>query len=86
MKYLVQALNYTTISFCAIWYSAFASNRELSGNRYARAQRSLGKYWFLKRDLEKAVDSYEKAVKINPMFENSWFTLGKNRIRPIGSC
>lgn len=50
--------------------------RTLSNHRYSRAQRSLGKYWFLRRDLEKAADAYEQALKINPMFENSWFTLG----------
>mmetsp|Transcript_44297 Transcript_44297/g.80262 ORF Transcript_44297/g.80262 Transcript_44297/m.80262 type:complete len:965 (+) Transcript_44297:34-2928(+) len=49
---------------------------EMSNKRYARAQRSLGSYWFGKKDLAKAVEAYQKALEINPMFPGTWFTMG----------
>lgn len=49
---------------------------ELSNRRFARAQRALGKYYFDKKQLDKAVESFKLALDINPMFEGIWFTLG----------
>lgn len=49
---------------------------EVSQHRYGRAQRSLGRYWFTRRQLAKAVVHFETAVRLNPMFEGIWFTLG----------
>jgi len=49
---------------------------ELSGNHYAKAMRSLGAYYYKQLDYAKCVDAYKKALKINPLFEGSWFILG----------
>ena len=47
-----------------------------SNHHYARAQRSLGSYYYTRGDYQKAIGYYERAFEINPMFENSWFILG----------
>ncbi|KAF9355748.1 hypothetical protein BGX26_006187 [Mortierella sp. AD094] len=49
---------------------------EVSGHRFARAQRSLGAYYYKRQEHALAKDSYQLALKINPLFENSWFILG----------
>lgn len=47
-----------------------------SGERYARAQRSLGRYWLQQRDHLKAADAYAKSLKANQLNHASWFALG----------
>ncbi|CAK0849390.1 unnamed protein product [Prorocentrum cordatum] len=49
---------------------------ELSKHRFARAQRSLGRHWFQKGELAKAIECFEAAVGINPLHTNIWFTMG----------
>ncbi|GFE53809.1 tetratricopeptide repeat-containing protein, putative [Babesia ovis] len=49
---------------------------ELSNGRCARAQRTLGSYYFNKGDLAAAISSLESALAINPMRESSQFLLG----------
>ncbi|KAJ2852171.1 hypothetical protein IWW36_000551 [Coemansia brasiliensis] len=49
---------------------------EISGQRYARAMRSLGAYHFDRSEFAECVDCYEKAVHLNPMSERSWYMLG----------
>jgi len=49
---------------------------EVSNNKYIRAYRCLGKYCFYKNRVEEAITFYEKALEINPIFPNIWFTLG----------
>ncbi|KAF9210655.1 hypothetical protein BGZ59_009145 [Podila verticillata] len=49
---------------------------EVSGQRFARAQRSLGAWLFKRDQFEQAKTAYQLALKINPLFENSWFILG----------
>ncbi|KAI1321744.1 hypothetical protein EDD11_000020 [Mortierella claussenii] len=49
---------------------------EVSGHRFARAQRSLGAYLFKRQEFESAKECYQRALKINPLFDNSWFILG----------
>ncbi|CAG8504336.1 3542_t:CDS:1 [Ambispora gerdemannii] len=49
---------------------------EISGNRYARAMRSLGGYWYKQQQYQKSIECYAKALKINTLFENSWFMQG----------
>ncbi|RIA89238.1 hypothetical protein C1645_825126 [Glomus cerebriforme] len=49
---------------------------EISGNRFARAMRSLGGYWYKLKDYRKSMECYANALKINPLFENSWFIQG----------
>ncbi|KAI8925868.1 hypothetical protein BC831DRAFT_458966 [Entophlyctis helioformis] len=48
----------------------------LSGGRYARAMRSLGAHYFKLSNWNKAIECYELALAINPLFENSWFVMG----------
>ncbi|KAG0304458.1 hypothetical protein BGZ97_001484 [Linnemannia gamsii] len=49
---------------------------EASGQRFARAQRSLGAYYFKRDQFHEAMVCYQLALKINPLFENSWYVLG----------
>ncbi|KAF9205966.1 hypothetical protein BGZ49_003210 [Haplosporangium sp. Z 27] len=49
---------------------------EVSGHRFARAQRSLGAYYYKRNEYAPAKECYQLALKINPLFENSWFVLG----------
>ncbi|RKP13703.1 hypothetical protein BJ684DRAFT_4428, partial [Piptocephalis cylindrospora] len=49
---------------------------EESGKRYARAQRSLGAYYFKSEKWPEAITAYHLALKLNPLFEHSWFMLG----------
>ncbi|KAJ2804768.1 hypothetical protein H4R20_002372 [Coemansia guatemalensis] len=49
---------------------------EVSGQRYARAMRSLGAYHFGKNEYAASAECYEKAVSLNPLFEKSWYILG----------
>ncbi|KAI8968478.1 hypothetical protein BDF20DRAFT_827783 [Mycotypha africana] len=49
---------------------------ELSNHHYARAMRSLGSYSYKRENYEEAIDCYQKALNINPLFEGSWYILG----------
>ncbi|KAI8322831.1 TPR-like protein [Martensiomyces pterosporus] len=49
---------------------------EVSGRRYARAMRALGAYHYAHKDYEKAVEYYQLALKLNPLFDRSWYILG----------
>lgn len=49
---------------------------ELSGKRFSRAQRSIGKIHFKKEKWASAVESFELALAINPLFSRTWFLLG----------
>ena len=49
---------------------------EVSGQRYARAQRSLGRHYFAGKQYLKAADAYEKSLKANQLNHSSWFALG----------
>ncbi|KAJ2823153.1 hypothetical protein IWW50_003903, partial [Coemansia erecta] len=49
---------------------------EVSGQRYARAMRSLGAHHFARHEYADAIACYEKAVRLNPLFENSWYVMG----------
>ncbi|MCJ1223722.1 hypothetical protein MMC12_000365 [Toensbergia leucococca] len=53
---------------------------DVSKNHYARAQRSLGKYHLLNRDLSKANEAYTKSLKIHPLDPKTWFALGCVRL------
>jgi len=48
----------------------------VSGNRLAKAQRSLGSLYYMIGDYKRVRASLAKAVAINPLFESSWFLLG----------
>jgi len=49
---------------------------ELSNQRFARAQRSLARYHFSKGNLVQAVDCFQRALQINPLHSDIWFTMG----------
>ncbi|KAF4133800.1 Tetratricopeptide repeat [Phytophthora infestans] len=53
----------------------------LSKQRFARAKRSLGRYYFEKGDHEAAIPHYEDAVRVGPMHTGAWFTLGAISMR-----
>ena len=54
---------------------------EISGHRYARAQKSLGEYWLSKQEIFKARDAYRKAVVVNRMSSELWNRLGDISLR-----
>ncbi|KAF2101523.1 TPR-like protein [Rhizodiscina lignyota] len=49
---------------------------EVSGHRYARAQRSLGRHYFAKKQYKESAEAYEKSLKANQLNGASWFALG----------
>lgn len=49
---------------------------ELSGERYARAQRSLGKHYYNQKQFDKAIEHLKKAVELNDYHMDSWSLLG----------
>jgi len=49
---------------------------EVSGKRYARAQRSLGQRYIAQRDYEKAAEAYSLSLKTNALNHTAWFALG----------
>ncbi|KAL2405875.1 TPR repeat-containing protein C19B12.01 [Exophiala dermatitidis] len=48
----------------------------VSSKRYARAQRSLGRYFTKKRDFKAAAEAYTLALSIARLDRSSWFALG----------
>lgn len=61
--------------------SAYQRAWEVSGSRYARAQRSLGRYYFSEGDLYNAEEAYVKSLGINPQNHETWFALGTIRLQ-----
>ena len=50
---------------------------EITNNKYPRALRCLGRYYYaVEKNTNKAKEYYEKAMAINPSFPSIWFTLG----------
>ncbi|PWA03445.1 hypothetical protein BB558_000383 [Smittium angustum] len=49
---------------------------EVSNNRYSRAMRSLGGYYFKHGKVKECIESYQNALVLNPLFDGSWYTLG----------
>lgn len=49
---------------------------EVSKGKYTRAYRCLGHYHFKKGNVSDAINNYEKALSINPLFPSISFTLG----------
>ena len=48
----------------------------VSNGRYARAQRSLGRFYFARKSFGLAAESYQKALKVSAIAEATWFALG----------
>lgn len=53
----------------------------VSNQRYARAQRSLGKYYSTNGELDKADTAYTRSLKVNPQNHATWFALGCMRLQ-----
>ncbi|TKA68177.1 hypothetical protein B0A55_07349 [Friedmanniomyces simplex] len=49
---------------------------DVSNKRYARAQRSLGRYYLSKSDFVQAAGAYSKSLRVNQLNNSSWFALG----------
>ena len=61
--------------------TAYERAWEVSNYRYARAQRSLGKYYFQNGDLRRADEAYSQSLRINPQNHSIWFALGCVRLQ-----
>lgn len=61
--------------------AAYERAWEISSQRYARAQRSLGKYYSANGDFEKAGTAYATSLKVNPQNHAIWFALGCIRLQ-----
>ncbi|CAH0518420.1 unnamed protein product [Peronospora belbahrii] len=61
--------------------SHYETSWRLSKQRFARAKRSLGRYYFEDGDHEAAITHYEDAVRVGPMHTGAWFTLGAIAMR-----
>jgi len=49
---------------------------EVSGKRYARAQRSIGRIRFKDNDFAGAIVAYDLSLSVNKLNQSSWFALG----------
>ncbi|KAI4198463.1 MAG: hypothetical protein LQ350_005258 [Teloschistes chrysophthalmus] len=54
---------------------------EISNRRYARAQRSLGKYYFNHGEIRRSEEAYALSLKVNALNHNTWFSLGCIRLQ-----
>lgn len=52
----------------------------ISNHRYARAQRTLGKYYLRDGQLPKADEAYAKSLSVSPQNAATWFSLGCVRL------
>ncbi|KAM3423913.1 hypothetical protein BST61_g1307 [Cercospora zeina] len=49
---------------------------EVSNQRYARAQRSIGRHFMAAKDMVRAAEAYSKSLRVNQLNPQSWFALG----------
>lgn len=61
--------------------TAYERAWEISNQRYARAQRSLGKYYSANGELDKACTAYARSLKVNSQNHAIWFALGCIRLQ-----
>ena len=61
--------------------AAYERAWEISNQRYARAQRSLGKLYSTHGELDKAGTAYAKSLEVNPRNHAIWFALGCIRLQ-----
>lgn len=61
--------------------TAYERAWEISSQRYARAQRSLGKYYSGNGDFDKAGTAYATSLNVNPQNHAIWFALGCIRLQ-----
>ena len=48
---------------------------ELSGGKYARAQRTLARMAFNRGDKDACISHFQLSLALNPLFEDAWFTM-----------
>ncbi|KTW29043.1 tetratricopeptide repeat-containing protein EMW1 [Pneumocystis jirovecii RU7] len=48
----------------------------VSGNRYAKAQRSLGKFYYSEKKFKESAEAFRLSLDINPLNYAAWFTYG----------
>ncbi|ORZ37594.1 hypothetical protein BCR44DRAFT_1498039 [Catenaria anguillulae PL171] len=56
--------------------SLYWESWEVSGHRFARAMRSLGQVYFKTNEYVQSVECYQRALAINPLFDDAWFICG----------
>eukprot|EP00002_Diphylleia_rotans_P022154 TRINITY_DN4339_c0_g1_i3.p1 TRINITY_DN4339_c0_g1~~TRINITY_DN4339_c0_g1_i3.p1 ORF type:complete len:765 (+),score=140.45 TRINITY_DN4339_c0_g1_i3:42-2336(+) len=56
--------------------NCFEKAWELSGQRYSKSQRCWARYLLRRGKYEECIPHFELALKINPMFPMTWFSLG----------
>lgn len=61
--------------------AAYERAWEISSQRYARAQRSLGKYYSTNGEFDKAGIAYARSLRVNPQNHAIWFALGCIRLQ-----
>ncbi len=61
--------------------AAYERAWEISKQRYARAQRSLGKHYSINGELDKAGTAYARSLKVSPQNHAMWFALGCIRLQ-----
>ncbi|OLY85587.1 TPR repeat-containing protein C19B12.01 [Smittium mucronatum] len=49
---------------------------EASNRRYTRAMRALGGYYFKNSKMDECIEAYQMALRLNPLFEGSWYNMG----------
>lgn len=59
------------------WYEM---SWEVSRHRYSRAKRSLGKYWYGRREFLKSAEALAVSLNIHQLNKESWFFLGCCRL------
>lgn len=48
---------------------------DLSGGKYARAQRTLARMAFNRGDKDACISHFRLSLELNPLFEDAWFTM-----------
>ena len=61
--------------------AAYERAWEISNQRYARAQRSLGQYYSRNGETERAGTAYARSLKVSPQNHATWFALGCIRLQ-----
>eukprot|EP01117_Protostelium_nocturnum_P015200 TRINITY_DN5862_c0_g1_i2.p1 TRINITY_DN5862_c0_g1~~TRINITY_DN5862_c0_g1_i2.p1 ORF type:complete len:850 (+),score=321.86 TRINITY_DN5862_c0_g1_i2:69-2552(+) len=56
--------------------SCYEKSWELSGKHFARAKRAQARLCTKRNDWKGAIENFEIALAINPLFSNAWFTIG----------
>lgn len=49
---------------------------DLSNGRCSKAMRNLGRYYFFENKFKEATECFEKSLKLNKLYPDTWFTMG----------